>query len=130
MLLNSFFSAPDLLSHCQKKHHRGSTYHIPLSLLIIIEHMSQDTYSLSYGNFIPDTMFSCRPLGFLYHIMITTFSLDTANSIKFILSNSVSGLVRAGSAYHIIYYKHAGSRVSKNNISLNIAARLGLLTLL
>lgn len=91
-----------------------------MSLLIIIEHTSQDTYSLSYGNFILDTMFSCGSLGFLYHIMITTFSLDTANSIIFILLNSVSGLVRAGSAYQIIYYKH----VSENTSCSNTAALL------
>lgn len=40
------------------------------SVSISVELMSQDTYSLSYGNFIPDVAFSCRLPGFLYHIMI------------------------------------------------------------
>lgn len=52
--------------------------HIFSSLSIDMELMSQDTYSLSYGNFIPHVAFSCRLPGFLYHIMIPTRSLDTA----------------------------------------------------
>lgn len=40
------------------------------SVLICVQLMSLDTYSLSYGNVIPDVAFSCRLPGFLYHIMI------------------------------------------------------------
>ncbi len=82
-LLNPCCRALNLLSleHCQKIplwfHIPWLHRHIFLSLLILTEHMSQDTYSLSYGNFIPDTMFSSRPLGLLYRIMIPTHSLDT-----------------------------------------------------
>lgn len=70
----------------RERNHCGPTYHdhtniISLSSSIRIEHMSQDTYSLSYGNFTPG-----RPLSFLYHIMIPTLSPDTT----FILLHSVS----------------------------------------
>lgn len=49
---------------------------IALCLLIIFEQMSQDTYIVSYGNFIPERVVMQRWLCFLYCIMIHTLSLD------------------------------------------------------
>lgn len=70
-----------LWSHIPWPHHL-----ISLSSSIHIEHMSQDTYSLSYGNFTPG-----RPLRFLYHIMIPTLSLDTASMwVQYLLTCNIN----------------------------------------
>lgn len=77
-LLNPFSSALNSMARSRfqnepRRYLCGPTYHdytTTFPLLILTEHMSQDTYSLSYGNVIPDTMLSCSLLGLLYHIMI------------------------------------------------------------
>lgn len=66
-----FFLAQSIFFNLLKAHRKPLWLQMPcphhrisFSLLILVEHKSQDTYSLSYGNIIPDTI-QCAQADFL-----------------------------------------------------------------